>query len=76
VVGVELALAPVEFVDAVSLLVLPLLADELSVAEADFTLLAFAALLDAEASDAEFVLLALFDAELLFIDEELLLALA
>ena len=73
---VEEAVAPVALEADVLLLVLPLLADALSVSEADLTLLAFAALLDAEASVAEFVLLALFDAELVSVDAELLLALA
>jgi hypothetical protein len=73
---VEAAVAPVELAADVLLLVLPLLADALSVEEADFTLLAFAALLAAEVSVAAFVLLALFEAELFFVDEELLLALA
>jgi hypothetical protein len=73
---VEAAVAPVALEADVLLLVLPLLADALSVEEADFTLLAFAALLDAEAFVAEFVLLALFDAELVSVDEELLLPLA
>jgi len=63
VVGVVAAVAPVALVDAVSLLVLPLLADALSVAEADFTLLALEALLDEDASVAEADLLALLDAE-------------
>jgi hypothetical protein len=73
---VEKAVAPVALAADVLLLVDALFADALSVEEADFTLLAFAALLDAEASVAEFVLLALFDAELFFVDEELLLPLA
>lgn len=73
---VEAAVAAVELAADVLLLVLPLLADALSVEEADFTLLAFAALLAAEASVAAFVLLALFEAELFLVDEELLLALA
>ncbi len=73
---VEAAVAPVALEADVLLLVLPLLADALSVEVVDFTLLAFAALLDAEVSVAPFVLLALFDAELFFVDEELLLALA
>jgi hypothetical protein len=60
----------------VLLLVFDLLADALSVEEADLTLLAFAALLAAEASVAEFVLLALSEAELVLFDEEVLLALA
>jgi len=63
VVGVVAAVAPVALVDAVSLLVLPLLADALSVAEADFTLLALEALLDEDASVAEADLLALLEAE-------------
>lgn len=75
-VGVELALAAVAFADEVSLLVLPLLDDALSVEPDDFTLPAFAALVDVEASVVPFVLLELFDAELLCVDEELMLPLA
>jgi len=63
VVGVVAAVAPVALVDAVSLLVLPLLADALSVAEADLTLLALEAWLDADASVAEADLLALWEAD-------------
>jgi hypothetical protein len=73
---VEAAVAPVALDADVLLLVLALLADALSVDVVDFTLLAFAALLADEASVAEFVLLALFEAELVSVDEELLLALA
>jgi hypothetical protein len=73
---VEAAVAPVALEADVLLLVLPLLADALSVEVVDFTLLAFAALLAAEVSVVAFVLLALFEAELFFVDEELLLALA
>ena len=73
---VEAAVAPVALEADVLLLVLPLLADALSVEVVDFTLLAFAALLDAEASVVEFVLLALFDAELVSVDAEVLLALS
>jgi hypothetical protein len=76
VVGVVLALAPVAFVDEVSLLVLPLLDDALSVEPDDFTLPAFAAWLDVEAFVVLFDLLALFEAELLVVVEELLLPLA
>jgi hypothetical protein len=73
---VEAAVAPVALAADVLLLVFALVADALSVEEADLTLLAAAALLAAEASVAEFVLLALFAAELFLADEELLLALA
>jgi hypothetical protein len=73
---VEAAVAPVALAADVLLLVFDLLADALSVEEADLTLLAFAALLAAEASVAEFVLLALSEAELVLFDEEVLLALA
>lgn len=72
----EAAVAVVAFAADVLLLVFALVADALSVEEADLTLLAAAALLAAEASVAEFVLLALFAAELFLADEELLLALA
>ena len=72
----EAAVAVVALLADVLLLVFALVADALSVEEADLTLLAFAALLAAEASVAEFVLLALFEAELFLVDEELLLALA
>jgi hypothetical protein len=73
---VEAAVAPVALAAEVLLLVFDLVAEALSVEEADLTLLAAAALLAAEASVAEFVLLALFEAELFLADEELLLALA
>jgi len=73
---VDAAVAPVALAADVLLLVFDLVAEALSVEEADLTLLAFAALLAAEASVAEFVLLALFEAELVLFDEELLLALA
>jgi hypothetical protein len=73
---VEAAVAAVALAADVLLLVFDLLADALSVEEADLTLLAFAALLAAEASVAEFVLLALSEAELVLFDEEVLLALA
>jgi hypothetical protein len=76
VTGAEATVAPVALADEVSLLVLPLLDDALSVEPDDFTLPAFAAWLDVEASVVPFVLLALFDAELLLVDEELLLPLA
>jgi hypothetical protein len=72
----EAAVAVVALAADVLLLVFALVADALSVEEADLTLLAAAALLAAEASVAEFVLLALFAAELFLADEELLLALA
>jgi hypothetical protein len=61
---------------AVELLVLPLLAEALLFAAADFTLLAVSALLDEEASVAAFVLFALLDAEDMSVEEALLLALA
>jgi hypothetical protein len=73
---VEAAVAPVALAADVLLLVFALVANELSVEEADLTLLAFAALLAAEASVAAFVLLALSEAELVLFDAELLLALA
>lgn len=73
---VEAAVAPVALAADVLLLVFDLVAEALSVEEADLTLLAVAALLAAEVSVAEFVLLALFEAELVLFDEELLLALA
>jgi hypothetical protein len=73
---VEAAVAPVALAADVLLLVFDLLADALSVEEADLTLLAVDALFAAEASVAEFVLLALFEAELVLFDEEVLLALA
>jgi hypothetical protein len=73
---VEAAVAPVALAADVLLLVFALVADELSVEEADLTLLAFAALLAADASVAAFVLLALSEAELVLFVEELLLALA
>jgi hypothetical protein len=73
---VEAAVAAVVLAADVLLVLFDLVADELSVEEADLTLLAFAALLAAEASVAEFVLLALSEAELVLFDEEVLLALA
>jgi hypothetical protein len=73
---VEAAVAAVVLAADVLLVLFALVANELSVEEADLTLLAFAALLAAEASVAEFVLLALSEAELVLFDEELLLPLA
>jgi hypothetical protein len=73
---VEAAVAAVVLAADVLLVLFVLVANELSVEEADLTLLAFAALLAAEASVAEFVLLALSEAELVLFDEELLLPLA
>ena len=66
----------VEFAFAVSLLVLPLLADALSVEAADFTLLAFCALLDVEALLDDADLFALLEAEDISVVALLLLALA
>jgi hypothetical protein len=73
---VEAAVAPVVLAADVLLVLFALVANELSVEEADLTLLAFAALLAADASVAAFVLLALSEAELVLFDAELLLALA
>jgi hypothetical protein len=58
------------------LLVLPLLADALSVEAADFALLAFCALLEVEASVVEADLFALLEAEDMSVVALLLLALA
>jgi len=66
--------AALEF--AALLLVLPLLADALSVEAADFTLLACCALLEVEAFDVVSDLLALLEAEDISVVEALLLALA
>ena len=59
----------------VSLLLLAPFAAELSLAAADLTLLAVFALLEVEASVVEWVLFALLDAEDVFVEEALLLAL-
>jgi hypothetical protein len=61
---------------AALLLVLPLLADALSVEAADFTLLAFCALLDADELDVESALFALLEAEDISVVALVLLALA
>lgn len=66
----------VELAFAVSLLVLPLLADALSVEAADFTLLAFCALLEVEAFVVASDLFALLEAEDMSVVALLLLALA
>jgi hypothetical protein len=73
---VELAVAPVALEADVLLLVLPLLADALSVSEADFTLLAVFALFADTASVAPKDLVELFAAEFVSVDPELLLALS
>jgi hypothetical protein len=73
---VELAVAPVALEADVLLLVLPLLADALSVSEADFTLLAVLALFADTASVAPKDLVELFEAEFVSVDPELLLALS
>jgi hypothetical protein len=73
---VEAAVAVVALLAAVLLLVLPLLANALSVSEADFTLLAVFALFADTASVAPKDLVELFEAEFVSVDPELLLALS
>ena len=70
------AVLEVELELAVLLLVLPLLAEALSVEAADFTLLAFCALLEVEELDVVSDLLALLEAEDMSVVAALLLALA
>lgn len=71
-----LAVAPLELAEEVALLVALLVAAELSLDDADFTLLAFWALLEAEESVDEADLLAEFDADEVMEEVEFLLALA
>jgi hypothetical protein len=73
---VEAAVAAVALEADVLLLVLPLLADALSVSEADFTSLAVFALFADTASVAPKDLVELFEAEFVSVDPELLLALS
>jgi hypothetical protein len=72
----EAAVAVVALEADVLLLVLPLLADALSVSEADFTLLELFALFADAASVADKDLFELFEAEFVSVDPELLLALS
>jgi hypothetical protein len=72
----EAAVAVVALEAAVLLLVVPLLADALSVSEAEFTLLAVFALFADTASVAPKDLVELFEAEFVSVDPELLLALS